>query len=121
MKKYVLALDQGTTSSRAILFDKKGTEKWTQTDSLSYAECKTLRAYSYFNIAYLFSPSPKDEGGNATKMNGKMKHGTALFVYDLMKCRHKEHRSGRKFDSFFIIRNILFFLACESKFFLNMF
>ena len=24
MKKYVLALDQGTTSSRAILFDKKG-------------------------------------------------------------------------------------------------
>jgi hypothetical protein len=39
-------------------------------------------------------------------MNGKMKHGTALFVCDLMKCRHKEHRSGRKFDSFFIIRNI---------------
>ena len=24
MKKYVLALDQGTTSSRAILFDKNG-------------------------------------------------------------------------------------------------
>ena len=24
MKKYVLALDQGTTSSRCILFDKKG-------------------------------------------------------------------------------------------------
>ena len=25
MKKYVLALDQGTTSSRCILFDKQGT------------------------------------------------------------------------------------------------
>lgn len=24
MKKYVMALDQGTTSSRCILFDKKG-------------------------------------------------------------------------------------------------
>ena len=24
-EKYILALDQGTTSSRAILFDKKGT------------------------------------------------------------------------------------------------
>ena len=24
MKKYVLSIDQGTTSSRAILFDKKG-------------------------------------------------------------------------------------------------
>jgi glycerol kinase len=24
MKKYILALDQGTTSSRAILFDKQG-------------------------------------------------------------------------------------------------
>ena len=24
MKKYILALDQGTTSSRAILFDKRG-------------------------------------------------------------------------------------------------
>jgi glycerol kinase len=25
MEKYILALDQGTTSSRAIVFDKKGT------------------------------------------------------------------------------------------------
>ncbi|MDE6419013.1 MAG: glycerol kinase, partial [Lachnospiraceae bacterium] len=25
MKKYIMALDQGTTSSRCILFDKKGT------------------------------------------------------------------------------------------------
>ena len=24
MKKYILALDQGTTSSRAVLFDKRG-------------------------------------------------------------------------------------------------
>ncbi|MBT6378247.1 MAG: hypothetical protein HOJ72_08340, partial [Flavobacterium sp.] len=24
MKKYILSLDQGTTSSRAIVFDKKG-------------------------------------------------------------------------------------------------
>ena len=24
MKKYILSLDQGTTSSRAIIFDKKG-------------------------------------------------------------------------------------------------
>ena len=26
MKKYILAIDAGTTSSRAILFDKKGRE-----------------------------------------------------------------------------------------------
>jgi len=26
MKKYILAIDAGTTSSRAILFDKKGTQ-----------------------------------------------------------------------------------------------
>lgn len=25
MKKYIMALDQGTTSSRCIIFDKKGT------------------------------------------------------------------------------------------------
>ena len=27
MKKYIMALDQGTTSSRCILFDKKGAVK----------------------------------------------------------------------------------------------
>ncbi len=53
------------------MLDKKGAENWTQTDSLSYAESKTLRAYSYFNLAYLFSPSPKDEGGQATQMNSE--------------------------------------------------
>ena len=26
MKKYILAIDAGTTSSRAVLFDKKGTQ-----------------------------------------------------------------------------------------------
>jgi len=26
MKKYVLAIDAGTTSSRAVIFDKKGTQ-----------------------------------------------------------------------------------------------
>ena len=27
MEKYILAIDQGTTSSRAIIFDKSGTVK----------------------------------------------------------------------------------------------
>ena len=26
MKKYILAIDAGTTSSRAVVFDKKGTQ-----------------------------------------------------------------------------------------------
>lgn len=28
MEKYILSIDQGTTSSRAILFDKEGTIKF---------------------------------------------------------------------------------------------
>ena len=27
-EKYIMAIDQGTTSSRAIIFDKKGNKNW---------------------------------------------------------------------------------------------
>ena len=42
--KYILALDQGTTSSRAIVFDKKGNPKTyeiniSHTDTFSFAVC----------------------------------------------------------------------------------
>lgn len=28
-KKYIMSIDQGTTSSRAIIFDKAGNPKWS--------------------------------------------------------------------------------------------
>ncbi len=50
-----------------LLEDKKSAD-WTATDSLSYAECKTMRAYCYFNLGHLFSPSPVDKS-EQTKIN----------------------------------------------------
>ena len=37
MAKYVMALDQGTTSSRCILFDQKGKREWKQWENMRYA------------------------------------------------------------------------------------
>lgn len=63
------------------MLEKKPAADWSLTDSLSYAECLTLRAYSYFNLGYMFSPSPKDESEN--KPNAEyvaLKEGLDLFA-----------------------------------------
>lgn len=63
------------------MLEKKPATDWSLTDSLSYAECLTLRAYSYFNLGYMFSPSPKDESEN--KPNAEyvaLKEGLDLFA-----------------------------------------
>ena len=41
-------------------FNKMDRAEWTPSDSLYYAETLTMRAYSYFNLGHLFSPSPSN-------------------------------------------------------------
>ena len=46
MKKYVMALDQGTTSSRCILFDKKGNICSVAQKAVSYTHLTLPTIYS---------------------------------------------------------------------------
>ena len=52
MKKYVLALDQGTTSSRAILFDKNGNIYNNQDDLLRRLYVACSRASKELILCY---------------------------------------------------------------------
>ena len=44
MEKYIMSIDQGTTSSRAILFDKEGDIKGVAKENLSNISLNQVRA-----------------------------------------------------------------------------
>ena len=60
MKKYVMALDQGTTSSRCILFDKKG-NILQRTNYEVKMKRRKITIFANAGFSFIFNASSRNE------------------------------------------------------------